>query len=101
MAEGVKKYTGEDFDAVTTVEEARAIADRLNVEYTDNDGIGKILNACFEDYVEENLIQPTIVYGHPKEISPLAKASREKSIGYRTFLKRSFMVVNWQMASPS
>ena len=69
MAEGVKKYTGEDFDAVTTVEEARAIADRLNVEYTDNDGIGKILNLCFEDYVEENLIQPTIVYGHPKEIS--------------------------------
>ena len=35
MAEGVKKYTGEDFDAVTTVEEARALADRLNVEYTD------------------------------------------------------------------
>ena len=55
MAEGVKKYTGEDFDAVTTVEEARAIADRLNVEYTDNDGIGKILNACLEDYVERKL----------------------------------------------
>ena len=53
MAEGVKKYTGEDFDAVSTVEEARAIADRLNVEYTDNDGIGKILNLCFEGYVEE------------------------------------------------
>ena len=53
MAEGVKKYTGEDFDAVTTIEEARAIADRLNVEYTENDGIGKILNLCFEDYVEE------------------------------------------------
>lgn len=80
MAEGVKKYTGEDFDAVTTVEEARAIADRLNVEYTVNDGIGKILNLCFEDYVEENLIQPTIVYGHPKEISPLAKANRENPL---------------------
>ncbi len=85
MAEGVKKYTGEDFDAVTTVEEARAIADRLNVEYTDNDGIGKILNACFEDYVEENLIQPTIVYGHPKEISPLAKASRENPLATERF----------------
>ena len=35
MAEGVKKHTGEDFDAVTTIEEARAIADRLNVEYTE------------------------------------------------------------------
>ena len=85
MAEGVKKYTGEDFDAVTTVEEARAIADRLNVEYTENDGIGKILNLCFEDYVEENLIQPTIVYGHPKEISPLAKASRENPLATERF----------------
>lgn len=85
MAEGVKKYTGEDFDAVTTVEEARAIADRLNVEYTANDGIGKILNLCFEDYVEENLIQPTIVYGHPKEISPLAKANRENPLATERF----------------
>ena len=85
MAEGVKKYTGEDFDTVTTVEEARAIADRLNVEYTENDGIGKILNLCFEDYVEENLIQPTIVYGHPKEISPLAKASRENLLATERF----------------
>ena len=96
----MKKYTGEDFDAVTTIEEARAIADRLNVEYTENDGIGKILNLCFEDYVE-NLIQPTIVYGHPKEISPLAKASRAKIHWLQNVLKRSFMAVNWQMASPS
>ncbi len=77
MQEGVKKYAGEDFSTVTTVEEARAIADRLNVEYGANDGIGKILNNCFEEYVEENLIQPTFVYGHPKEISPLAKANQE------------------------
>ena len=85
MAEGVKKYTGEDFDAVISIEEARAIADRLNVEYTDNDGIGKILNLCFEDYVEANLIQPTIVYGHPKEISPLAKANRENPLTTERF----------------
>lgn len=85
MAEGVKKYTGEDFGAVTSIEEARAIADRLNVEYTDNDGIGKILNLCFEDYVEANLIQPTIVYGHPKEISPLAKANRENPLATERF----------------
>lgn len=85
MAEGIKKYTGEDFDAVTSIEEARAIADRLNVEYTDNDGIGKILNLCFEDYVEANLIQPTIVYGHPKEISPLAKANRENPLATERF----------------
>ena len=85
MQEGIKQYTGEDFDAVETIEEARAIADRLNVEYTDRDGIGKIINLCFEDYVEENLIQPTVVYGHPVEISPLAKQNREKPLTTERF----------------
>ena len=85
MSEGIKKYTGEDFDAVETLEEARAIADRLNVEYGPNDGIGKIQNLCFEDYVEENLIDPTFVYGHPKEISPLAKLNREKPLTTERF----------------
>ncbi len=85
MQEGIKKYTGEDFDAVETLEEARAIADRLNVEYGSADGIGKIMNLCFEDYVEENLIQPTIIYGHPVEISPLAKQNREKPLTTERF----------------
>ena len=85
MQEGIKQYTGEDFDAVETIEQARAIADRLNVEYGQADGIGKIMNACFEDYVEENLIQPTVVYGHPKEISPLAKLNREKPLTTERF----------------
>lgn len=73
MVEAVKKYTGEDFTDVKTVEEARAIADKLHVEYGEYDGIGKIINGCFEDYVEENLIQPTIITNHPLEISPLSK----------------------------
>ena len=78
-------YTGEDFDAVETLSEARAIADRLNVEYGDADGIGKIMNLCFEEYVEENLMQPTVVYGHPVEISPLAKQNREKPLTTERF----------------
>ncbi len=85
MQEGILKYAGEDFDKVETVEEARAIADRLNVEYGANDGIGKIMNLCFEEYVEENLIQPTFVYGHPLEISPLAKMSRENPLATERF----------------
>ena len=85
MQEGIKQYTGEDFDAVETLNEARAIADRLNVEYGDADGIGKIMNLCFEEYVEENLMQPTVVYGHPVEISPLAKQNREKPLTTERF----------------
>ncbi|WP_126936969.1 lysine--tRNA ligase [Veillonella sp. CHU740] len=85
MQEGIKQYTGEDFDAVESLSEARAIADRLNVEYGDADGIGKIMNLCFEEYVEENLMQPTVVYGHPVEISPLAKQNREKPLTTERF----------------
>ena len=85
MQEGIKQYTGEDFDAIETLSEARAIADRLNVEYGEADGIGKIMNLCFEEYVEENLMQPTIVYGHPVEISPLAKQNREKPLTTERF----------------
>ena len=85
LQEGIKKYTGEDFDAIDTIEEARAIADRLNVEYQPADGIGKIINYCFEEYVEKNLIEPTIIYGHPVEISPLAKQNREKPLTTERF----------------
>ena len=77
MPEAVKKFSGEDFDQVETIEEARAIADRLGAEYTEHDGIGKILNACFEEVAEEKLIQPTFIFGHPLEISPLAKQNKE------------------------
>lgn len=80
MIEAVKKFTGEDFSNVTTIEEARAIADKLHVEYTEHSGIGKINNGCFEDYVEENLIQPTIITGHPLEISPLTKQDRDNPL---------------------
>lgn len=73
MAEAVKKYTGEDFDACKTIEEARAIADKLHVEYGEFDGFGKILSACFDAYVEEHLIQPVHITKHPIEVSPLSK----------------------------
>lgn len=77
MPEAVKKYSGEDFSAVTTVEEARAIADRVGAKYDKKDGIGKILNAVFEEVAEAHLIQPTFIIGHPVEISPLAKKNKE------------------------
>lgn len=73
MAEAVKKYTGEDFDACQTIEDARAIADKLHVAYGEYDGFGKILSECFDAYVEEHLIQPVHITKHPIEVSPLSK----------------------------
>lgn len=73
MAEAVKKYTGEDFDACQTIEDARVIADKLHVEYGEYDGFGKILSECFDAYVEEHLIQPVHITKHPIEVSPLSK----------------------------
>lgn len=77
MIEAVKEYSGKDFTNVTDLEEARAIAKELNVAVESSFGIGKIINACFEEYVEDKLIQPTFITGHPKEISPLAKSNPE------------------------
>lgn len=75
MIDAVKEYSGKDFTNVTDLEEARAIAKELNVAIEPTFGIGKIINACFEEYVEDKLVQPTFITGHPKEISPLAKSN--------------------------
>lgn len=77
MIEAVAKYTGQDFIGVTDIEEARKMAAAINVPIEKTYGIGKIINACFEEHVEDKLIQPTFITGHPKEISPLAKSSVE------------------------
>ena len=75
MIDAVKEYSGKDFTNVTDLEEARTMAKELNVPVEPSFGIGKIINACFEEYVEDKLIQPTFITGHPKEISPLAKSN--------------------------
>ena len=77
MNEAVKEATGKDFLSCETVEEARAMADEIGVPYEKRFGIGGILNAAFEEKVEETLIQPTFITGHPTEISPLAKRNPE------------------------
>ncbi len=73
MNDAVKNKTGKDFLSCATVEEARAMADEIGVAYEKRFGIGGILNAAFEAKVEDDLIQPTFITGHPTEISPLAK----------------------------
>ncbi len=77
MTEAVKQYSGVDFDEIKTVEEARAIAKEKHVEIEDRFSVGEILNAFFDAFVEDNLIQPTFITGHPIEISPLTKKDPE------------------------
>ena len=73
MVEAVKRYTDIDFDTIRSEEEAKALADRLGIEYEKRHKKGDILNLLFEKYVEEKLVQPTFIMDHPVEISPLAK----------------------------
>lgn len=73
MVEAVKKYTGVDFDAIQTLEEARAAAKEHYIQYEERHLKGDILNLFFDEFVEDKLIQPTFLTGHPVEISPLSK----------------------------
>ena len=77
MVDAIKQFTGVDFWKEMSVEEARAFAKEHGVEITDHMLYGHIVNEFFEQKVEEQLIQPTFIYGHPVEISPLAKKNEE------------------------
>lgn len=77
MVDAIKEQTGVDFWPEMTVEEARSLAKEHNVEINDNMEVGHIINEFFETFVEETLQQPTFVYGHPVEVSPLAKKNTE------------------------
>ncbi len=73
MVDAVKEVVGVDFHVQMSNEEAHQLAKQHNVPVTPEMTFGHILNQFFETYVEETLIQPTFIYGHPVEISPLAK----------------------------
>ncbi|MBZ8175391.1 lysine--tRNA ligase [Staphylococcus delphini] len=77
MVDAVKEATGVDFYEVKSDEEAHELAKAHGIEVDDNMKYGHILNEFFEQKVEETLIQPTFIYGHPIEISPLAKKNPE------------------------
>ncbi|WP_067841167.1 lysine--tRNA ligase [Amphibacillus sediminis] len=79
MVDVIKEYTGVDFWEKMSDEEAKALAKEHGIEIQDNMTFGHIVNEFFEQRVEEHLVQPTFVYGHPVEISPLAKKNKDDS----------------------
>ncbi len=75
MKEAVKKYCGADYDEWADDAAARECAKKLGVEVEEGESAtkGHVLIALFETFVEDNLVQPTIIYDYPVENSPLAK----------------------------
>ncbi len=73
MVDLIKEKTGIDFFQDMSFEDAKKLALEHGIEVEKHFGYGHIVNAFFEKYVEETIVEPTFVYGHPIEISPLAK----------------------------
>jgi lysyl-tRNA synthetase class 2 len=73
MVDAIKEKTNINFFDVKTLEEAKKLAKDHHIHVEKHYEYGHIVEAFFEHFVEETLIQPTFVYGHPIEISPLAK----------------------------
>ncbi len=74
MCEAIKEQTGIDFTQNYTTEEMLKLAEEHGIELEEHEKVfGHIVNKFFEKYVEETLIQPTFLCGHPVEISPLTK----------------------------
>ncbi|MBM7694880.1 lysyl-tRNA synthetase class 2 [Peribacillus deserti] len=77
MVDAIKQYTGVDFWKEMSSEEAKALAKEHGVEIKETMEFGHVVNEFFEQKVEDKLIQPTFIFGHPVEISPLAKKNEE------------------------
>lgn len=77
MVDAIKEHSGVDFWQHMSDEEARALAKEHDVPVTEHSQFGHVVNEFFEKFVEDKLIQPTFIYGHPLEISPLAKKNTE------------------------
>ena len=77
MVDAVKELSGVDFWQPLTLDEAKAHAKAHGIHVEKHFSYGHIVEAFFEKYCEEVIIQPTMVYGHPIEISPLAKKNEK------------------------
>ena len=76
MIDAVKEFSGVDFNEIQTDEDARTVAKEKNIHVEKDHKRGDVINAFFEETVEDKLIQPTFIYDYPIEISPLAKKTK-------------------------
>lgn len=77
MVDAIREVTGIDFFKDMSLEEVKELAVSHNIPIEEHFSYGHIVNAFFEKYVEETIVEPTFVYGHPIEISPLARKSSD------------------------
>jgi lysyl-tRNA synthetase class 2 len=97
MVDAVKEITGVDFWKDMSYDEAVKIAKEHNIKVEKHHfSIGHIINLFFEEFVEEKIVEPTFIFGHPKEISPLAKLNDKDPVSL-TVTNYLFLVVNTPM----
>ncbi|MCR5083032.1 MAG: lysine--tRNA ligase, partial [Parasporobacterium sp.] len=96
MNDAIKKYSGIDFDTIKTDDEAKALAKEHHIEYEAHHKRGDIINLFFEEYCENNLIQPTFIMDHPIEISPLTKKKPDDPSKVERF---ELFINTWEMCN--
>ncbi|MCR3906156.1 MAG: lysine--tRNA ligase [Tenericutes bacterium] len=77
MVDAIKELSGVDFWQQMSLEDAKVLAKKHDIHIEKHFSYGHIVEAFFERYCEDEIIQPTMVYGHPIEISPLAKKNEQ------------------------
>ena len=96
MTDAVKKYAGVDFDTIADTEEAKKVAKEHHVEFEERHQKGDILNLFFEEFCEENLIQPTFIMDHPVDVSPLTKRKPSRPDQVERF---ELFINTWEMCN--
>lgn len=77
MVEAIKQVTGVDFFEIDDLETATKVAKERHIKVEKHYGVGHIIQSFFDEFVEDTITQPTFVYGHPIEVSPLAKKNAQ------------------------
>ena len=96
MIDAIKEYAGVDFDQIRTEEEAKAAAREKGLEFEDRHKWGDIVNLFFEEYCEDQMIQPTFIIDHPVDISPLTKRKPDQP----ELVERFELYINgWEMCN--